>query len=356
MSATNSRLFCTFINEKSGTGSITIAKTTLGGDGTFEFIGFMDFTITTVTGSGSQTFANLDPGTYTVRELLGVRLAGWEVTDIQCTGAATPAVISLPAHSATITLAAGENVVCTFTDTKTGSITINKSTVGGEGSFRFATTGNGLSDFIIVTAGGAGAHAFNALLPGVYTVTELVPSGWNPPTLTCTGTATPVSIAGTTATIMLATGESAVCTYTDTSIDPRKSAIVINKRTNGGDDTFHFTGSGIAAFAITTAGGVGQKMISGLAAGTYTVTETPSNTWLLSSLSCTDPTGDTTWDLNTATATIRLVVGETVVCTFTNSSSVPIPVLGTWLYLALGSLLLVTGWFWVCKCQAHSAV
>src|SRR5262249_28508795 len=43
MSATNSRLFCTFINEKSGTGSITIAKTTLGGDGTFEFIGFMDF-------------------------------------------------------------------------------------------------------------------------------------------------------------------------------------------------------------------------------------------------------------------------------------------------------------------------
>src|SRR5262249_30506265 len=183
MSATNSRLFCTFINEKSGTGSITIAKTTLGGDGTFEFIGFMDFTITTMSGSGSQTFTDLAPGTYAVREPQSVHLAGWEVTDIQCTGAATPAVISLPAHSATITLAAGENVVCTFTDTKTGSITINKSTVGGDDSFRFATTGNGLSDFIIVTAGGAGAPAFNALLPRVYTVSRFTPSGRDPPPL-----------------------------------------------------------------------------------------------------------------------------------------------------------------------------
>jgi uncharacterized repeat protein (TIGR01451 family) len=55
-----------------------------------------------------------------------------------------------------------------------------------------------------------------------------------------------------------------------------------------------------------------------MAAGSYWVTEIEPMEWGLESITCVDPTGDTTVDLGNETAWIELSGGETVECTFVN--------------------------------------
>lgn len=56
-----------------------------------------------------------------------------------------------------------------------------------------------------------------------------------------------------------------------------------------------------------------------LPAGTYTVTETAMAGWALSQLTCTDPTGGTTTDVDTRQATVAVAPGDAVTCTFVNT-------------------------------------
>lgn len=70
------------------------------------------------------------------------------------------------------------------------------------------------------------------------------------------------------------------------------------------------------------------KTISGLAGGTYRLVEAGAAAGqpkTLTSLTCTDPSGGTTVDIASATATITLRSGETVTCTFTHRALGPRP-------------------------------
>ena len=86
----------------------------------------------------SQVFSALAPGTYSVTELV---TAGWTLSNIVCTGA-TNSTITIGAAGlfnpgdtkASVVLAAGENVTCTFTNTKNGSLTIVKAGTPQAGS------------------------------------------------------------------------------------------------------------------------------------------------------------------------------------------------------------------------------
>lgn len=92
--------------------------------------------------------------------------------------------------------------------------------------------------------------------------------------------------------------------------------IVVKKLTvpSTAPTTFAFTGD--AAGTI----GNGQTItVQNLAPGTYHSTEQVPFGWQLTSLTCDD--GDSTGDLGTATATFRLEAGETVTCTFTDTST-----------------------------------
>ena len=87
------------------TGSLTVEKDTIGGNGTFSFTsdipGHTSFSITTASGVGSQTFTGLTPGTYHVTE---ATQAGWTLTDnTECSAA---------------TVTAGSASVCVITNTK----------------------------------------------------------------------------------------------------------------------------------------------------------------------------------------------------------------------------------------------
>ncbi len=64
--------------------------------------------------SNSRTFANLDEGEYTVTES---QLAGWNLAGVTCSDGAT---MALSSRKLSVTLAAGDNVTCTFNNAATG--------------------------------------------------------------------------------------------------------------------------------------------------------------------------------------------------------------------------------------------
>jgi hypothetical protein len=88
--------------------------------------------------------------------------------------------------------------------------------------------------------------------------------------------------------------------------------------------------SGVGDIFQLRASGSAQT-ISGLADGTYQLVETgaaPDQPKTLTSLTCVDPSGATTVDLASATATIALSSGERVTCTFVHRALGPRPAAG----------------------------
>lgn len=96
--------------------------------------------------------------------------------------------------------------------------------------------------------------------------------------------------------------------------------LIVEKQTlpHGRPDRFVFSG---AASGIL--GDDDWMTVSGLAPGSYAVTESVPSTWALDSISCRDD--DSVGDLKTATATYQIEAGETVFCTFTNEAQEATP-------------------------------
>lgn len=112
----------------------------------------------------------------------------------------------------------------TFVAPPSGSITIVKSTTGGDDTFGFTSTVPGAAAFDLTTAGGSASRAFASLAPATYTFTEVnLPTDWDLTSLTCTGdaggTPTVVNLATRTASVGLDDGESITCTFGNTLAD-----------------------------------------------------------------------------------------------------------------------------------------
>ncbi len=102
-------------------GSITIVKNTVGGNDTFPFTAIgagvpAGFSITTTgnPGSGSDSFTGLSAGTYTFQET--PIPAGFNLTDLVCVDPTNDSTVTLATGTASVNLAAGETVTCTYTD------------------------------------------------------------------------------------------------------------------------------------------------------------------------------------------------------------------------------------------------
>lgn len=211
--AANEAVTCTFTDTRilppTNKGSITIIKNTVGGNGTFSFTGTQSFPILTIGGTGSNTtaFASVDPGTYNVTETVP---GGWNLTGLICSNGST---VSVGTATANVAVAANEAVTCTFTNTRQGSITVVKNTIGGDGTFNYS----GAQSFSISTNTGTGSNAtaFAAVIPGTYNVTEAVPVGWSLTGLTCSNGST-VNVGTATANVAVAAGAAVICTFTNT--------------------------------------------------------------------------------------------------------------------------------------------
>src|SRR5437773_2355462 len=198
------------------------------------------------------------------------------------------------------------------------TIIVQKNTVGGDDTFNYTATGADIpGSFSITTSSGSGSQTFSGLVPGSYSISEVIsgsgfPTGWTFTTLTCTssGTGTSATTSGATANITLgaAGGGTVTCTY----INTKGAAVIVKKVMVGGTGTFTY--SGTPSGAISTNNGT---ITASVAPGQYTSTETVPAGWALTSISCDDT--NSTGNVGTATATFNAEAGETVTCTFTNT-------------------------------------
>ena len=283
----NESITCTYTNTKSG--SITVTKVTAPASDPQDFAftttgtGLSNFSLDTDAGdatySNTRTFNDLAPGSYTVTEGAAT---GWALTALSCT---TGGSTVLATGVSTITLPAGGNVTCTYTNTKQAQLRIVKETNpdGNTTDFTFTPTNwNGGSTF--TRRDNEAAFASGFLTPGatVYSTAETVPAGWALTNRACvyTGTANAKTKTNITngVSLTLAAGEDVTCTFSNTAL----STIIIEKEVlTGGTQSFTFTrtlqGGGAdlgdnASPSLQNGGSSssGKKLV----AGTYTVCET----------------------------------------------------------------------------------
>ena len=128
---------CVFNNQELA--SLTIVKNAVPNDDqAFAFTGaFGPFNLTDDGGTNFMTFSDLVPGMFAVAETVPL---GWGLQMIVCTNDTGNTVVS---PGVTVTLDPGENEVCTFTNTLTGSPTFGKEFIddpalpGGSVTLRF---------------------------------------------------------------------------------------------------------------------------------------------------------------------------------------------------------------------------
>ena len=282
-------------------GNLVIIKNTVGGNGTFAFTttgaGLSSFNLTTQNGTASKTFSNINSGTYSVSETVP---SEWSMS-ASCDGSNnTPA---------SITVAPGATVTCTFTNTKLPTLTVNKEVRS------IAQSENGKFNLLIDNTQYAsdiqngGTTGARILSLGKHTVAETA------------GTATDltkytVAYAGdcdANGEVTLSAGDNKTCTI----INTRKSGkILLDKILSGGDDKPSLWDFTIAGITGTFKAGD----LLDLATGTYTITESnniPGYSLTAVGGVCSSRVG------SSAQLNVALTTGDAYnTCSFTNTRDV----------------------------------
>ena len=234
---------CTFTNTQQA-GSITIQKTAVGGSGTFGFTSadssLNGISLTANNGTVASSKISKPAGTYSITE---TQQSGWQLTGLTCSGGGSTFNTNQSSRTATVNLAAGDNVVCTFTNTQQqGSITIQKTAVGGSGTFGFTSANSSLNGISLTANNGTVASSKISKTAGTYSITETQQSGWQLTDLKCSSNGNRstfnTNLSNRTASIGLAAGENVDCTFTNTQ---QAGSITIHKTAVGGSGTFGFT-------------------------------------------------------------------------------------------------------------------
>ncbi|HEU4527698.1 MAG TPA: hypothetical protein VFT80_07210, partial [Actinomycetota bacterium] len=336
-------IVCTFTNTKDAT--LTVIKDAIPDDPqdfSFTNTGFAPATdlldddgdeTNTLKSSVTYTFSgsDFDAGAETVTE---DGETGWALTDLDCTGDDD---FSEAGSTATLDVEPGETIVCTFENTKLGSITIVKDAVPNDAQdFEFDPTASlQANNFFLdddANATLSNQKVFGSLLPGSYGVDEVnIPSLWDLTDISCTGDTGGVTEGTAGVSIDLAAGENVTCTFENT----KRGTIIVEKQTvpDGSPGGFVFTGD-----AAGTLQDGGQITVGNLVPGPYTSTEAdPTGIFFqLTSITCDDQASTTpssgVIEPNGAggTATFNLDPGETVKCVFTNTKAIHPGTIGFW--------------------------
>jgi hypothetical protein len=250
---------CTFTNTKDG--QITIVKDAIPNDAQdFAFAGnITGCTAFSLDDDADGTLTNtkicaVHPGTFNVDETVP---AGWVKTSATCSDGSPITAIDV---------SPGENITCTFTNTKDGQITIVKDVQNPENDpqdFVFAGNITGCTAFSLDddADGTLSNTKVCPVHPGTFNVDETVPANWAKTSATCSD-GSPITA------INVGPGEALTCTF----VNQRKARLVVEKIVvGGGTQSFDFSRTGIANFALTD----GQTNNSGftLTPGDYTVCE-----------------------------------------------------------------------------------
>lgn len=273
------------------------------------------------------TWTGLVPGaTYTIAE---VPTDDWQDAVLDCGDADTDGVDD---NSVTFVATVGLELSCTITNTPVApTLVIEKTTVGGVGSFDFSVTPatvDGTSSVTVETVAAdtpVQSASYELLAGESYSVDEIdVPDEWAEGALVCEGATTGTPATGTgAASFEVGPGDDVICRVTNSAL----GNITIIKSVVGANGTFTFDMSPAiepitdadGTFTIDTSGqDPDQVEFLNLAPGTYVVSETdPTALFDNTNLVCSGPDGS--FDVENLTATIELGNGDSVFCTFTNT-------------------------------------
>ena len=273
---------------------MTVKKVMVGGTGSFTYTGTPSGTISTNNGTITQA---VSAGQH---QSVEGAAAGWDLTSVVCDDANSTG--STGTRTATFNVEPGENVTCTFTNTRQGTVIVKKVMVGGTDTFTYTGTPAGS----ISSNNGTIQASVSA---GQYTSTEAAAAGWHLTSIVCDDANSTGSAGTRTATFNVEAGETVTCTFTNTKL----GTITIEKQTlpDGDSQTFNFTGEMLATL------GDGQTSSKSVSPGTYPVTESAQAGWALTSIVCDD--SNSTGSTGTRTATFVVAAGENVKCVFTNT-------------------------------------
>lgn len=320
---------CRFVNVQQAAGSITltVVKDALPNDPqdfAFTLTGQPNFSLDDDADPAlpnSRTFVLPAGSAYTLTESAQ---SGWS-TSLQCTGGAG---VSGATATLSNTLPAGSVVTCTYTNTKLATVVIAKqSNEVSAGSFDFTTNLPGAGAFVL----GSGGQEQRLLVPPAsYVVTEAAEPGYVLQNISCddsAGTSTfSTDLSTGAATLNLAPGANVLCTFVNGELG---HLLIVKNAVPDGSASFAFQ-SGLGGFALTDDGSApgdcstpsaNAYCFDDLAPGDYPVQELAAPGWALSGISCTG--GNYSVDLATRTVTPTVPPGGTVVCTFTNTNTVP---------------------------------
>jgi uncharacterized repeat protein (TIGR01451 family) len=256
----------------------------------------------------------------------------YDLSSIVCTGDSVAPDSTGSGSTATFNLKSGEDVKCTFTNTrKTGQITVKKTLVPSTDSGKFDLK---VGSDVVASAVGDNGSGSETVPTGTYTVSELAAAGTGTSlgdylsSVTCTknGQAYLAAQDGTSrSNIVVNQNDAVVCTITNT----RKGSVAIHKVGVGGTGTFDFTTSDAGVTGVTGLATGATSSPQTVAPGTYTFTEAAKAGWNLTGVSCDDGQSATqsTGDVNGRTATFKVDPGENVTCTFTNTHETTLTVI-----------------------------
>ncbi len=241
------------------TGTITVTKVVVNDNGGTKTVADFPLKVGT-TSVVSGTSKEFTAGTYTVSETGDANYAATFSGDCDANGS--------------ITIAAGENKSCTITnDDKPAHLTINKTTVGGNGAFEFTISGTASSEHSVRTTDGSGSTDPIEMRAGTYSVTETSQTGWDINSASCTDGSS--SYSGNAVTgIQIPLGADVSCTFTNTkrgSITVAKTVLTPGKEATT-TDTHPFTVrlNGETTKDVSTNS---NATFDNLLPGTYTITE-----------------------------------------------------------------------------------
>jgi uncharacterized repeat protein (TIGR01451 family) len=208
---------CTFTNaeRQPEPGTIIVEKRTIpAGDPTeFDFIfGEGGFSLSH---GEREVIDGLDAGTYSVSENVP---EGWDLTSAVCDDESDPSAIEL---------SEGETVTCVFTNTKRGTIVVEKQTSPANAGGSFTFTGDAAGSI-----GHGGQIVVPNLVPGTYTSTEAAAEGWLLTEIACDDEGSAGDVGARTATFDLGPGETVTCVFTNAKVTTGTGSINVTKSAN----------------------------------------------------------------------------------------------------------------------------
>lgn len=321
--AKDKNIVCTFTNTRYS--SLTFVKDAIPNDP-------QDFLFTTTGGlspssfsldddsdptlSNQKVYTNLLPGVYSSTE---ATVSGWDMTDLVCAG--TGVSYTKQGTTASVNLSAGQNITCTYTNTKRAGLSGYKfNDVNGNGvwdagepvladwTIFIDANGNGLLDageYSYITAAD-GLYYFSNLVPKSYTILEQLKNGW----------AQTLGVGSVTLTAGQSLsnqnfgnqGRGTITVKKDVDTDGDGKVDVFNTS----DWTWDLTPN--ADYGVDPASDVATNTIKNVAAGSYTIHEDQKTNYHFVSVTCS---GETVTQAETTTVTVS--PGENVVCTYTNA-------------------------------------